>query len=169
MLHKLGYSNNTTNKKELEEAQKLLIQIKPGVRLFASDPKQHLLSGDIWLAQIYSGDAEQVMKTNPELKYVTPKEGGVIWIDTFAIPTSAHNSDLAYAFINNILDPQVEAMITQTLLYSSPNQAAESLIANESLRPSYLRKLKSAKLEFLKDLGTDSESWDQLWTEAKSH
>jgi spermidine/putrescine transport system substrate-binding protein len=168
MLQKLGYSSNTANKNQLSEAQKLLIKLKPSIRLFASDPKQHLLSGDLWIAQIYSGDAQQVMKTNPELRYVTPKEGGVIWIDTLAIPVKPANVDLAYAFINMILDPSVDALITQQLLYSSPNQASDPLIAEEKLRSSSIRKISVGRLEFLKDLGTDGEVWDQLWTEAKS-
>jgi spermidine/putrescine transport system substrate-binding protein len=168
MLQKLGYSVNTSDKGELIAAQKALIDLKPHVRLFASDPKQHLLSGDIWIAQIYSGDAEQVIKTNPELKYFVPKEGGVIWIDTLAIPTKASNPELAYAFINTILDPAVDAITTNQLSYSSPNVAAEPLILNEKLRASYLRKIKVGRLEFLKDLGAEGEKWDQLWTEAKS-
>jgi spermidine/putrescine transport system substrate-binding protein len=168
MLQKLGYSTNTTNKTELEAAQKVLLKLKPSVRLFASDPKQQLLSGDIWIAQIYSGDAEQVMKTNPDVRYVTPKEGGVIWIDTFAVPVKAQNPDLAYAWINNVLDPAVGALITQKLMYSSPNTAAEVLIADERLRASHIRRIPVGNLEFLKDLGGDSEQWDRLWTEAKS-
>jgi spermidine/putrescine transport system substrate-binding protein len=169
MLQKLGYSVNTTNKTELLAAQKLLISLKPHVRLFASDPKQHLLSGDVWISQIYSGDAHQVMKTNPELHYVVPKEGGIVWIDTLAIPQRAQHEDLAYAFINTILDPSVAAILTEQLLYSSPNQAADALITDEKLRSNFLRKLSVGHLEFLKDLGANGEAWDQLWTEAKSH
>jgi len=168
MLQKLGFSVNTTNKTELVAAQKLLISLKPHVRLFASDPKQHLLSGDVWISQIYSGDAHQVMKTNPELRYVVPKEGGIIWIDTLAIPMKSRHEDLAYAFINTILDPSVAAILTEQLLYSSPNQAADVLITDEKLRSSFLRKLSVGHLEFLKDLGANGEVWDQLWTEAKS-
>ncbi|MDZ4676199.1 MAG: spermidine/putrescine ABC transporter substrate-binding protein [Oligoflexia bacterium] len=168
MLHKLGYSNNSVKKKELEEAQKLLIKLKPSIRLFASDPKQHVLSGDIWIAQIYSGDAQILMRSNPELKYVTPKEGGTVWIDTMAIPLKAHNIELAHAFINYILEAQVNKEITEELGYSSPNKAAESLISEEVLRPSHLKKIQVGHLEFLKDLGVHSEMWDQLWTEAKT-
>jgi spermidine/putrescine transport system substrate-binding protein len=168
MLQHLGYSVNTSSKSELSEAQKFLIGVKPHVRLFASDPKQQLLSGDIWIAQIYSGDAQQVIKTNPELKYVVPAEGGVLWIDTMAIPQKPSSSELAYAFINTILDPHVGALITGQLFYSSPNEGAEPLILDETLKPSYLRKLNVGHLEFLRDLGTEGEVWDKLWTEAKS-
>jgi spermidine/putrescine transport system substrate-binding protein len=170
MLHKVGFSSNTSDKGELAQAQKLLIELKPNVRLFASDPKQHLLSGDIWIAHIYSGDAHQVTNSNPELKYVVPKEGGNIWIDTLAIPKGAQNTDLAHAFIDNILDATAAKQITEELLYSSPNAAIENLLEDSSLRPSYLKSIKTtSRLEFLKDLGAESEHWDRLWTEAKAH
>lgn len=170
MLYKLGYSVNTTSREELGKAKKLLVSLKPSVRVFASDAKQHLLSGDVWIAHMYSGDAHQVTKTNPEVKYITPKEGSVVWIDTLAIPKGAKNVDLAHAFINTILDTPTAKVITQQLLYSSPNSGLENQVA-EDLRPSYLAKMKSkiSHLEFLEDLGAGTEVWDQLWTEAKSN
>lgn len=170
MLYKLGFSINTTSKDQLIQAKKLLVSLKPSVRVFASDAKQHLLSGDVWIAHMYSGDAHQVMKTNPEVKYITPKEGAVVWIDTLAIPKGAKNVDLAHAFINMILDTPAAKEITEQLLYSSPNNSLEKKVA-EDLRPSYLAKMqaKVSHLEFLEDLGAGTEMWDQLWTEAKSN
>ncbi|MEQ1878574.1 MAG: spermidine/putrescine ABC transporter substrate-binding protein [Bdellovibrionia bacterium] len=169
MLHKLGFSTNTTDKAELAKAQELLIKVKPNVRLFASDPKQHVLSGDVWIAHIFSGDALQVIKTNPALKYVVPKEGGMIWIDNMAIPTGAKNAELAHEFINMILEAGPAKTITEELMYSSPNMAVENVIEDVSLRPSYIKAIKTSRLEFLKDLGAESEHWDRLWMEAKAH
>jgi spermidine/putrescine transport system substrate-binding protein len=170
MLQRLGYSTNTSSNDELLAAQKELIKLKPSVRLFASDPKQHILSGDVWIAQIYSGDAHQIMRGNPDdYEYVTPKEGGTIWVDTMAIPTKASQPDLAHGFINYIMDPLIAKQITEKLLYSSPNLKLESMISEDFLKPSYLKKITVGRLEFLKDLGSQSQRWDQLWTEAKSH
>jgi spermidine/putrescine transport system substrate-binding protein len=168
MLKKLGFSQNSTDPAQLKQAQDLLLKLKPSVRLFSSDPKQHLLSGDIWVAQIYSGDANQVLKTNPEFKYFVPKEGAVIWIDVLAIPRSAKQVDLAHKFINMLLDAENAKELTESLYYGSPNQAADSLISVPSLRSDQLAKVKKG-LEYLNDLGPQTEIWDRLWTEAKSH
>jgi spermidine/putrescine transport system substrate-binding protein len=169
MLHKLGYSSNTTNKDELKQAQKLLVELKSQVRLFASDPKQQILSGDVWIAHIFSGDAQQIIRSNPDLHYVVPKEGGMIWIDNLAVPKDSQNADLAHAFINTILEKETAKQITEELLYSSPNRAIENLVEEQSLKPSHLKATGTSRLEFLKDLGAEAEHWDRLWTEAKAH
>lgn len=168
MLHMKGNSANTTSSDQLKDAQAELMKLKPNVRLFSSDPKQHVLSGDIWIAQIYSGDAAQVSGQKPELKYVVPKEGSTVWIDTLAIPNSARDADLAHSFINYILEPETAKTTTTELGYSSPNTAIENLIDQADLKASHLRKLGLKTIEFLKDLGPATEQWDQLWTEAKT-
>ncbi len=167
MLRSAGHSCNSTKTDDLRAAQAELIKIKPSVRLFSSDPKQHVLSGDIWIAQIYSGDAFQINKKKPELRYVVPKEGATVWVDTLAIPKSARNTELAYAFLNYLLDPVIGAKVTEELGYASPNKAAEKKIKDKTLKAQNIVKLGASKLEFLKDLGSSADQIDQLWTEAK--
>lgn len=169
LLKKLGHSDNTQNSQEVVQAKGLLIKLKSKVRVFSSDPKQHLLSGDIWIAHAYSGDARQVIKTNPEFKFIMPKEGGVIWADTLAIPRGAKNITLAHAFINHILDAQNARITAEELMYSSPNAAIESMVDVDFLKPSYIRKLPLESLEYLEDLGDATPVWNQLWIEAKSY
>jgi len=169
MLYKLGYSVNTLSESELRQAQKLLMELKSNIRVFSSDPKQHLLNGDVWVAQAYSGDANQVIRANPDFKYTTPSEGSVIWIDNMAIPAKAPQRDLAHAFINYILDSAVSASITQSLQYSSPHSVVEHAKVGDELKPSYIKKLTAKKLEFLRDLGSKTLLWDQIWMEARSN
>ncbi len=169
LLHKLGFSTNSMNEKELKEAKQLLIDLKKNIRLFSSDPKQHLLSGDIWIAHIYSGDARQVMRGKTQFEYVTPKEGGTIWADTLAIPANAKNPDLAHQFLNYILDQTVAKTTTEEILYSSPNASLEDSALEDFLKPSYLKKLPMTQLEYLQDLGAAGSVLNQLWIEAKSY
>lgn len=168
ILKSRGYSSNTKDKGELELARQFLTQLKPSVRLFASDPKQHILAGDIWIAQIYSGDAFQITRENPKFKYFVPAEGGTIWIDNLAIPAKAQNTNLAHAFINYILDADVGAQITEKLFYASPNQAAESKISSDDLKPGKLKSKQAGNLEFLEDIGNATDMWDKMWTQAKT-
>ncbi|MGE3973818.1 MAG: PotD/PotF family extracellular solute-binding protein [Bdellovibrionales bacterium] len=168
-MRKLGYSGNSTSKKELLEAEKVMKQLKSKVRLFTSDPKQHLYSEDIWIAQAYSGDAKITAKTKPELKYFVPKEGSTLWIDNMAVPVGASQKDLAFEFINFILEPTIAQEMAESLLFSTPNSAADSLIKDETLRASQIKKVKLSKVELLKDLGNDSEAWDDTWTKIKSN
>ena len=167
MLKLQGYSVNTLDRAELRKAQAKLMELKPSVRLFSSDAKQSLESGDIWIAHIYSGDAQQLVRDKPNFRYVVPKEGAVTWIDTLAIPKTAPNPDLAHAFIDFILEPDTAVALTDALRYGSPNAKAESRIPDPSLRAGRLAQA-GGKLEFLKDLGDQSAVWDQLWAQVKS-
>ncbi len=169
LLKKLGFSTNTQNTAEVAQAKNLLIKLKSKVRVFSSDPKQHLLSGDIWIGHAYSGDARQIINSNPEFVFVMPKEGGVIWADTLAIPRGAKNVTLAHAFINHILDAQSARITSEELMYSSPNAVIESMVESDFLKPSYIHKLPLEALEYLQDLGGAATVWNQMWIEAKSY
>lgn len=169
MLFMLGHSPNSQNPAELKEAQKLMISFKPLVKLFASDPKENLRSGNLWISHIYSGDAEQIVQTNPEFQYFLPSEGVLGWIDTLAIPKGSKNPECAHAFINHILSPEMALITTQSLRYSSPNVTIESVDVDNHLKPSFMRTMPAKKVEFLTELGETATLWSQLWTEIKSN
>ncbi len=167
-MRKLGYSGNSRSHTEVSKAAEVLIKLKPNVRIFTAEPKQHLQSEDVWIAQAYSGDAMTASRAKPELKYFVPKEGATLWIDNFAIPAGARSVDLAHEFINFILEPQIAAKLAQGLLYSTPNAGADLLIADEYLKASHIKVVKHSKVELLKDLGPDMQVWDDAWTKIKS-
>ncbi len=167
-LQNLGYSANSTDMRELRQAQKLMMERKPMIRVFSTDPRQLLLTNDVWISQLFSGDAMQINRENKNFKYVIPKEGGIFWIDAMAIPKDAKNKDLSYAFINFILRPEIELINVRTLFYSSPNKGLESSDLNPFLKASFIKKLDFKHLEFIKDIGIDGQKWDLIWTEIKS-
>jgi len=57
-----------------------------------------------------------------------PKEGSQLNSDCMCIPVGAPNVEDAHAFINYILDGQVGAEISKTILYPTPNAAAKALM-----------------------------------------
>jgi len=57
--------------------------------------------------------------TNPKWRYTMPKEGGLGWIDTMAIPSGAENVEQAYAFVNFMLTPQAGGMFANNTGYNS--------------------------------------------------
>jgi len=105
-LKSFGYSFNSLDPKELADAEKLLIEVKPHLFAINSDIQPAMRSGDAWMAMSWTGDASQLHRDNAAVKYVLGSEGGELWSDFFAIPKSAEHQDAAYAFINYLLDPQ---------------------------------------------------------------
>lgn len=128
----LGYSMNTTNPDEIKAAEELLIKQKPNVKVFAEDNGQDLLlSGEVDLTVEWNGDILQIMAEDPDVSYVVPDEGSLLWQDTLCIPKGAPHPDNAHAFIDYILAPEPGAEIADFIQYATANQAARELLGPE--------------------------------------
>ena len=104
-LKLLGYSMNTQNVEELEEAKNLLIEQRPLVYAYVTDQViDNMIAGNAALAVVYSGDATYIMDENEDMEYVIPKEGSNMWVDAMVIPSTAQNVDLAHEFISSQCD-----------------------------------------------------------------
>ncbi|WP_353227899.1 spermidine/putrescine ABC transporter substrate-binding protein [Novosphingobium sp.] len=120
-----GRDPNRFDPAALQAAQDLLIRQKPNIALFHDDNGQDLLlAGDIDIVIEYNGDIAQVMREDPDLAFVVPREGSLIQSDQLAIPTGAPNPDAAHAFINYLLSADAGADISRTISYPTPNAAA---------------------------------------------
>lgn len=108
-LKYFGYSFNSIDPKELADAEKLLLAVKPHLFAISSDYQPSMRSGDAWMAMAWTGDGKQLNRDMPEIEYIVGKEGGEIWSDFYAIPKGAPHPDAAYALINFLLDPAVNA------------------------------------------------------------
>jgi spermidine/putrescine transport system permease protein len=166
-----GHSLNTTDPRRLEAARDDLLRQKPLVRAYNSTNFEDvLLSGDVWLAQGWNGQFAKAMDENPNLVYVIPREGSTLFIDNLAIPAEARNPELAHAFIDFTMEPEVAAEICRTMKYSSPNRAAWPLLPEAVRRHTAVFPPDDAlkRLELIRDLGDATVLYDRLWTEVKS-
>jgi len=169
-LKYLGYSVNTTEPRALAEAKELLLRQKPLVKAYTSTQyREMLLSGDAWLAHGWSGEISTARRENPHVRYIMPQEGGVIFVDTLAIPRTAPHKDLAHAFMNFVLEPEVSADIHNTILFASPNRAARPHLKPPLTDDPHLNPTPEmlARFEFLEDLGPATRLWTRIWTEIK--
>ena len=133
-LRYLGYSLNTENPDEINEAAELLIRQKPNIKTFGPDNGQDLLiAGEVDLCLEWNGDILQVMEEDDELSYVVPSEGTLQWEDDMAIPKGGPNPDEALEWINFILDAEVHGAIATYIKYPLPNKAAKAFIPEEDL------------------------------------
>jgi spermidine/putrescine-binding protein len=121
----LGYDVNTTDPARLEEARKKLIELVPNIKLFDSDsPKTALLAGAVDLGMTWTGEAFLAQQGNPDIQYIFPTEGVILWQDNWALLKSAPHPDAAYAWLNYINQGNVFWMIIRDWPYTNPNQAA---------------------------------------------
>ncbi|MBU9697687.1 spermidine/putrescine ABC transporter substrate-binding protein [Rhodobacteraceae bacterium HSP-20] len=108
-LKYFGYSFNSVDPAELADAEKLLIEIKPHLFAISSDYQPAMRNGDAWLTMCWTGEGKQMNRDIPEILFAVGKDGGEIWSDYYAIPKNAPHRDAAYALINYLIDPAVNA------------------------------------------------------------
>jgi len=174
----LGYSPNTTDPAELEEAKQLLLQLVPNVRLFDSDtPSSAILTGEADLGLIWNGETGRAFAENPAIACVYSQEGTIFWYDNLAMVKGAEHPEAAHAFMNYVLRPEVSVLITAEFPYSNPNAAALAYLQTQD------PEAYDAYMSFpctnpppealangfvLADVGSATEIYDTIWTEIKT-
>ena len=132
-LKYFGYSFNSVDPKELADAEKLLLDAKPHLFAINSDYQPSMRSGDAWMTMCWTGDGKQMNRDMPEIEYVLGKEGGELWSDFYAIPKGAPHMDAAYALINFLLDPAVNAKESLFHGYPTADARVDALMPPEVL------------------------------------
>ena len=120
-----GYSVNETDPEKMAEVRDLLIEAKD--TLLAYDDTTFyakVVSGEAALVHAWDGWCNYGIAENAEIKYVIPREGSDLWVDTMVILKGTANKDAAYDFVNFILDPANHGWAAENILYKVPNETA---------------------------------------------
>jgi spermidine/putrescine-binding protein len=130
-LKALGYSLNSADPKELEEARVLLMGLAPHVLALDSDQyntkiaTEEAVMGLTWTGGILE------LRDDPKTAdtvYLIPEDGTVFWMDTWVVLADAPHPNAANAFLNFILTPEVQAKETMTNQYATCSSAAKAFI-----------------------------------------
>lgn len=160
--------NSTDQTAVMAAAQYLLDNNRAEVLEIAPDSGQDLLiRGEVDAVVEYSGDIFQIIDECEceDFAYVIPAEGSNVWTDNMVIPFNAPNPELAHAFIDYILDPQVGADLSNYTAYGTPNAAALEFI-DEELRsdPGIYPSDETLDASFIAiDLGEDEQFYSEAW------
>ncbi len=149
-LKALGYSIHSEDPEHVAQARKLLLEQRPYVRAYRNilfGEESEILAGEAWIAMAYSGDALTIMEGHPELEFIIPQEGTMLWTDSIAILNSSTHKSLAKQFINYMNTPEINAQNTEYIQYATPNKAAMSLLPEEFLNNPVINPTSSPKLE----------------------
>jgi spermidine/putrescine transport system substrate-binding protein len=120
MLCMLGYSYNSEDEGEIDEAKQELIDLKPHLLAITStEYKQMLIDGKAVMSLGWNGDGAAVAAKKPA-EYVIAEEGGEFWVDAYVIPKGSENPTAAHAWIDYVYDPKHNAMETEYTFYGSP-------------------------------------------------
>ncbi len=171
-LKKLGYSMNTRDVSQLEEAKALLIEQKPLVLAYAGDNvKDMLISGEASMAAVWSGEASGIIQDYDNFKYAIPKEGTNKWFDNICIPKGSENIEAAHEFINFMCRGDIGFENADYVGYSTVNTETMKLIDPSLIGTTYAYPDDSLleNSEVFLDLGDFVKEYDRVWTEVKAN
>ena len=130
-LKSLGYSMNTDNEDELNEAYEWLLQCVQTMEpeIVTDEIIDNMAQGRKALGLIYSGDATYVMSENENMGFYMPETGTNLWSDAMVIPKNAENPELAHAFIDYVCTYEAAMDNSSFVGYTSPNEEVMNELA----------------------------------------
>jgi len=166
----VGFSFNSVAENELAKAEELLLAVKPHLFAITSDYQPPMRAEDAWVTMTWTNDGAQLHADIPDIEYVIASDGGEIWSDFYAVVAGTEHREAAYAFLDFMAVPKVQAFdaaFHKAPLVDSAGIALESaeMRANKITYPD---AAQLSKLEFgTAELLTNKARAD-LWARVKS-
>lgn len=172
-LKALGYSMNTTNKSELQQAYEWLVEQNKTMKpvYVGDDVMDNMISGNKDMAVVYSGDGAYIISENSNMGFVVPEQGSNNWIDGMVITKSCKNTELAHKFINFFLQKDVAIQNTAYIGYDSAVKSVYEYYRDEEYagNPGCAPDTSNPKSEEFKYQEQKIKEYcASLWTKVKS-
>ena len=175
-LKSLGYSANSAKVEELNEANSKLEKLIPNIKdISSANALSFFIINGFSVGMIYSGDAKLIMDNSKDFEFIYPKEGALKWADGIVILKDSKNKDLAYKFIDFIIDSKNIAKIGNKTGYAVSSESSmqyidknnlqnnityptqnnllnsEILIENDNIYDNSVEKFENLKKEYIKN------------------
>lgn len=165
-LKKLGYSMNSNNENELNEAKQALITQSKLLRGYAEEEARDAMIADEGaLALVYAGEAKFAIDQNPNLAYVIPDEGSNKFVDGFVIVKDAKNKENAEKFINFMCGSNIAVRNMTSTGYTSPIKGAWYEFGNNKIMFPSDEELSRCEA-FLYDAQATNK-YNKIWKEVR--
>ncbi len=172
-LKALGYSLNTTDFSELDEAYKWLVEQREIMApvYIGDEVIDSMITGSKAMAIVYSGDAAYIMSENENLGFFAPDKGTNLWIDGMVITKDCDDVSLAHSFIDFMLDPDNAYANSMAVGYSSPIKSAFSILSETDYAgiEAYIPRQDNKNDEFFRYQEPEVKEYSaELWTKVKA-
>lgn len=173
-LKMLGYSLNTTNQDEINEARDKLIELKKNGNLLAigsDDNTDKMARGEAAISILWSGEGLNLEAEHDNLKFVVPKEGANFWIDSLCIPKGTKNKENAELFINYLSEKDPSYRTAEEIGYTTPQKEAREEQDDEIKNNpnAYMPEEILDKCESYDYLGDKLKMYEEAWTQFKDY
>lgn len=167
-----GKSPNSENEADIKAAYERLTKLLPNVLIFNSDsPEMPFLQGEVAIGMQWTGSAYRAKHENPELQFIFPKEGSIVWMDNYVIPKNAQNKEAAHKFIDFLLRPESAKEVIEKMGFSMPNEGVKALLPTETVAdPLIFPPTSEIEKGILQsDVGSAVEIYEKYWNLLKTN
>ena len=165
-LKRLGYSMNSSNENELNEAKQALITQYNLLRGYAEEEaRDSMIADEGALALVYAGEAKFAIDQNPNLAYVIPEEGSNKFVDGFVIVKNTKHKEAAEKFIDFMCGSNIAVRNMTSTGYTSPIKGAWSEFGNNKIMFPSEQELSRCEA-FLYD-ASSTQKYNRIWNEIR--
>ena len=172
-LKALGYSMNTEDMDEINEAYEWLCELHDTMNpaYVTDEVTDAMINNEKDIAVVYSGDAAYIISQNDNMAYYVPKEGTNVWSDGFVIPSNAKNPKLANEFINYMMSYDAAMDSSIEVGYTSANKKVVEELSSDgevySNNDAYIFDVSNPKNEVFKHNDTLKKVLSDMWVRIK--
>ncbi|HEX2766742.1 MAG TPA: spermidine/putrescine ABC transporter substrate-binding protein [Candidatus Limnocylindria bacterium] len=128
LLHN-GVEPKDATEEDVRAAHQVLMDQAPLVRgYYGNEYAQELANGSLAVTMAWSGDVFQLQFDNPDLRFIIPEAGGILWIDNMCIPKGAAHPADALAMMDFVFQPEIAAQMAEYINFICPVPAAQDII-----------------------------------------
>jgi spermidine/putrescine transport system substrate-binding protein len=98
-------------------------------RFTGNDYTSDLAQGNLWVSVAYSGDVIALQADNPDLEFLIPEQGAILWTDNMLMPQKPPHPYAAETFMNYVYEPEVAARIAAYVNYVTPVKGVQEILA----------------------------------------
>ncbi len=164
-----GLSVNTSDQAGLDKTRDQLLATKKSLLSYDDTTfYSKLISGEASLVHAWDGWCNYGIAENDKIKYVVPREGSDLWVDTMVIAKASKNPDAAAKFINFVLSAENGKWVVENIMYKTPNKVGMEAIDKAMLTKYPNMAITPAdllKYEQLRDLGAGMKAFSRTVSE----
>ena len=174
----LGYDKPDPNQlynltdEQLEAVKKKLIELKPNVRKFwttGGELTQLFQTHEVTIAMGWPLMTVQLRKLNYPIGETIPKENTTGWIDHLMITAASSHKELAQAFLEYMVEPQTQKLVTDVTHYTPANPGTAQLLTPDEVKSLHLDDPDAymKRIYFWQDVPR-RQKYTEIWNEVKN-
>jgi spermidine/putrescine transport system substrate-binding protein len=163
-----GHSLNATDDASLADARQILLDQQQHVARYSSvDFVEAILTGRLGVHHAWNGPAALAARTNEDVEFAVPREGGTLWVTTAAIPVNASDVRLSARILDALLDPCIAQITVERSGFSTPNKQARLCLSADIAQDTNLFPSFNVleRCEMVRDIGHGSVRYEAIWRE----